>query len=47
MKFKVFNTFSDKVSVNYSLSLGLLNAEHKPSVKKKGTPGRSVTGQRA
>ena len=35
MKFYVFNTSSDKVSVNYSLSLGLLNTEHKPSVKKR------------
>ena len=34
MKFYVFNTSSDKVSVNYSLSLGLLSTEHKPSVKK-------------
>ena len=35
MKFYVFNTFSDKVSVKYSLSLGLLNTEQKPLVKKK------------
>ena len=34
MKFYVFNACSDKVSVNYSLSLGLLNTEYKPSVKK-------------
>ena len=34
MKFYVFNTSSDKVSANYSLSLGLLKTEHKPSVKK-------------
>ena len=49
MKFYVFDTSSDKVSVNYSLLLGLLNTEHKPSVKKKqnGRPGRSVTGQPA
>ena len=37
MKFYAFNTSSDKVSVNYSLSLGLLNTEHKPSVKKRST----------
>ena len=37
MKFYEFNTFSDKVSVKYSLSLGLLNTEHKPSVKKWST----------
>ena len=35
MKYYEFSTCSDKVSVNYSLSLGLLNTEHKPSVKKK------------
>ena len=34
-KFYVFNTFSDKVGVNYTLSLGLLNTEHEHSVKKK------------
>ena len=34
MKFYVLNTSSDKVSENYSLSLGLLTTEHKPSVKK-------------
>ena len=43
MKFYVFNVSSDKNSVNYSLSLGLLNFEHKPSVKKTGRPGWSVT----
>ena len=37
MKFYVFNACSDKVSVNYSLSLGLLNTEYKPSVKKRST----------
>ena len=37
MKFHVFNTSSDKVSVNYSLSLGVLNTKHKPSVKKRST----------
>ena len=36
MKFCAFNTSSDIVSVNYSLSL-LLNAERKPSVKKRST----------
>ena len=35
MKFYVFNTPSDKVRVNYSFLLRLLNTEHKPSVKKK------------
>ena len=30
----MFNASSDKVSVNYSLSLDLLNAERKPSIKK-------------
>ena len=35
MQFYVFNLSSDKVSVNYSLSLGLLNSEHKRLVKKK------------
>ena len=40
-------TASDKVSVSYSLSLDLLNAEHKPSVKKHGRPRRSVIGQAA
>ena len=39
MKFYVFNTSSDKVSVNYSLSLGSLNTEHTPSVKKKRWTG--------
>ena len=34
MKFDVFNTSGDKVSANYSLSLGLLKTEHKTSVKK-------------
>ena len=33
MKFYVTSASSDKVSVNYGLSLGLLNTEHKPSVK--------------
>ena len=33
MKFDVFNTSSDKVRANYSLSLGLLNTERKPSRK--------------
>ena len=47
MKFYVLNTSSDKVSVNYSLSLGLLKTEHKLSIKKTGGPGRSVTGQPA
>ena len=37
MKFYVFNTSSDKVGVNYSLSLGLLNTERKPSIKKRST----------
>ena len=32
MKFYVFNISSDKVSVNYSLPLNLLNTEHKPLV---------------
>ena len=45
MKFYVFNTSSDKVRVNYGLSLGLLNTERTPSVKKNGRPDRSVTGQ--
>ena len=35
MQFYVFNLSNDKVSVNYSLSLGLLNSEHKRLVKKK------------
>ena len=43
MKICVFNTSSDKVSVNYNLSLGLLDTELNPSVNK-GRPGRSVTG---
>ena len=34
MKFYMFNTCGDKVSVNYDLSLGSLNTKHKPSVKK-------------
>ena len=39
----MLNTSSEKVSVNYSLSLGLLNTEHKPSVKKRSTgPVRPV-----
>ena len=38
MKFYVLNTSSDKVSVNYSLSLGLLKTEHKLSIKKTGGP---------
>ena len=42
MKFHEFNAPSDKVSANYSSSIGLLNAEHKPSVKKNGRPGWSV-----
>ena len=37
MKFYVFNTSSDDVGVNYNLSLGLFNTEHKPSVKKRST----------
>ena len=37
MKFYASNTSSDKVGVNYSLSLDLLNTEHKPSVKKRST----------
>ena len=37
MKFYVFNSSSDKVSVNYGLSLGLLNTQHKPSVKNQST----------
>ena len=45
MKFYTFNSSSDKVSVNYNLSLGLLNTERKPLVKRNGRPGRSVTGQ--
>ena len=44
MKFYVFYTSSDEVSVNYSPSLGLLNTERKPSVKKTGRPGWPVTG---
>ena len=44
MKFYAINTSSDKVSVNYSLSLGLLDTELNPSVNKNGRPGRSVTG---
>ena len=39
MKFYLFNTSGDKVNVNYSLSLGLLNTEHKLSVKKKRSSG--------
>ena len=36
MKFYVFDTsIVTRVSANYSLSLGLLKTEHKPSVKKK------------
>ena len=36
MKFDVFDTsIVTRVSANYSLSLGLLKTEHKPSVKKK------------
>ena len=35
----MFKTSSDKVNENYSLSLGLLNTEHKPSVKKKRSTG--------
>ena len=37
MKFDVFKTSSDKVCANYSSSLGLLNTEHKLSVKKRST----------
>ena len=37
MKFYEFNTSSDKVSADHSWSLGLLNAEHKPSAKKRST----------
>ena len=44
MRFYVFNTSSDKASVNCNLSLCLWNIEHKPSVKKDGQPGRSMTG---
>ena len=33
----MLNTSSDEASVTYSLSLGLLNTEHKPSVKKWST----------
>ena len=39
MKFYVFNTFRDEVGVNYTFSLGLLNSERKPSVKKTGRLG--------
>ena len=39
MKFYVFNAFSNKFGVNYSLSSGLLNTERKPSVKKKRLTG--------
>ena len=42
MKFYAINTAGDKVSVNYSLSLGLLNTQHDPSVNK-GRPDWSVT----
>ena len=41
MEFYVFNTSSDTVSLNYSLSLGLLNTKRKPLVKKQLT-GRSA-----
>ena len=34
MKFDVFNTSSDEISVNYSFSLHLLNTERKPLAKK-------------
>ena len=36
-----------KLRVNYSLSLGLLNTEHKPSVKNTGQPASILkfTGQ--
>ena len=33
MKFYVISASGDKVSLNYGLSLDLLNTEHKPSVK--------------
>ena len=44
MKFYVFNASSDKVSVNCSLCIGLLNTEHKPLVKKKRSTGRRTVG---
>ena len=37
MKFYGFNTSSDKVSLNYSLLLRLLNTKRKPSGKKRST----------
>ena len=42
MKFYEFNTSSDKVSVNYSLSLSLLITERSLSVTKNRSIGRST-----